>query len=177
MDVWAMALGVDIDHSKATERARRRVELEEAGENTGSGVWAPAPAVPTTTATNIFLSSNRRVKRGYDALHSRAGGRRDPVVPEVTALGGFLSELQGRLKSVEGGAARSSNSTVVPTPNSSVLSVGDRDGRGVRVDNEYGGAGSMSLTGLADVYGISQAFIANAEQVREGSRPHSILQQ
>lgn len=185
MDIWAIALGVDIKHSKATERARRRVELEEAGENMGSGVWASAPAVPPTTAPNLSVSSNRRVKRGYDTLRCPAGGRRDPIVPEVTALDGFLSELQGRLKSVEGGAVRSSNSTVVPTP-SSVRSVGDRGGRGVRVleraapgvavDDEYDLAGQMSLTGLADVYGIPQAFMANAEQVRKGSRPHASLE-
>lgn len=176
MDIWAMALGVDIEHSKATERARRKVELEEAGQSTGRGAWASA--VPST-APNPTSSSNRSVKRDNDTLHGLARRRRGPVVPEITALGGFLSELQGRLKSVEGGAVRSSN-TVVPTPASvggcggGSMRVLKRAAPGVAVRDEYDRVYSTALTGVADIYGIPQAFITNAEEVRKCSPPRAV---
>lgn len=174
MDIWAMALGVDIEYSKVTDRARRKVELEEAGHSTEPGGWTPS--VTPTTAPNQLLSGKSRRKRGRDALEGSAGSRRSPVVPEVTALGGFLSDLQQRLKSVEGGAVRSSRSTVVPTPASSVGSDGGH-GRGLTRlpkraavvagnGDRYDEANSVPSASLVDIYGIPQAFVANAEEVR-----------
>lgn len=175
MDVWAMALGVDIDHSKATDRARRKVELEEAGLSTDPGGWTPL--VPPTTAPNQLLGTRRR-KRGRDALGDSAGSRRNPAVPEVTALDGFLSDLQQQLKSVEGGAVSGRHSTVVPTSaSSSIGSDGGHHGRGVTSlprraatvagsGDRYDEADAVSSAGLVDVYGIPQAFVANAEEVK-----------
>ncbi len=176
MDIWAAALGVDIQYSKATERARRKIELEEAGLSTDPGGWASS--VPPTTAPDQ-LSPSRSRKRGRDALGvGTAGGRRRPIVPEVAALDGFLAELQGRLKSVEGGAVGAGGATVVPTPAASVIGVGDRGGgrsalskraaARAGVGGEYGGDGESSSASLADVYGIPKAFIANAKEVRGG---------
>ena len=174
MDVWALALGVDIEHSKVTDRARRKVELEEAGHNTEPGGWTPS--VPPTTAPYESVLGNRRRKRGHDVLLGSAGSRRSPVVPEVTALDGFLSDLQQRLKSVEGGAVRSSSSTVVPTPASSVGSTrGHRRGitrspkRSARVagaGERYDESSVVSSAGLVDVYGVPRALVLNAEEVR-----------
>lgn len=176
MDVWALALGVDIEHSKATDRARRKVELEEAGHSTEPGRWTPP--VPPPTAPYQSVLGNHRRKRGRAALGGSVRSMRSPVVPEVTALDGFLSDLQQRLNSVEGGAVRSSHSTAVPTPTSSVGSKGGH-GRGVtRLPNRetavavaggrYDEATAMSSS-LVDVYGIPQAFVANAEEVRRKS--------
>eukprot|EP00752_Nemacystus_decipiens_P009941 g8865.t1 len=174
MDVWALALGVDIEHSKATDRARRKVELEEAGHSTEPGGWTPS--VPPTTAPYEPVSGNRRRKRGQDALMGSAGSRRNPVVPEVTALDGFLSDLQQRLESLEGGAVSSSHSTVVPTPASSA---GHKGGNGrsitrtpkrtatsASIGGRHDEAGAVSSASLIDVYGIPQGFVANAEEAR-----------
>lgn len=150
MDVWAQALGVDIDSSKSAERARRRVELEEAGQRTVPGAWTP----PVPRTTNQSLLSRRR-PRGRDAPGEAAGRARSPVVPEVDALEGFLTDLQGRLTSLEGGAVRN-RGTVVPTRSSAA-----RAGPGG--DDTIG---AMPSAGLVDIYGIPQAFIDNAEQVR-----------
>lgn len=169
MDIWAMALGVDIDNSKATERARRKVELEEAGQSIERGGWATS--VPPTRSQSSL--SPRRRKRGRDALDGAARGQPSAVVPDVAALDGFLSDLQLRLNSIEGGAVRNSNSTVVPRPSGSVLGASDADSReyerNVRVSSSGGPpveARAVS-TGSADVYGIPQAFIANAEEVQQ----------
>ena len=173
MDIWALALGVDIDCSKATERARRKLDLEEAGQSTDPGGWAHS--IPPTTAPD------RRRKRGRGVLGGgTAGGRRRPVVAEVVALDGFLSELQGRLKSVEGGAVGRGGNTIVPTPaTSSSVYDGERgrsraklmrrDSAVAGVGDEYGGDGESSSASLADVYGIPKAFIANAEEVRSNN--------
>lgn len=177
MDIWAMALGVDIEHSKATDRVRRKVQLEEAGHSTEPGRWTPS--VPPPTAPYQSVLGNRRRKRGRAGLGGSAGSRRSPVVPEVTALDGFLLDLQQRLNSVEGGAVRSSHSTMVPPRAYSVGSGGNHGGGATRVpkrvvagagvDDQHNEAVAESSTSLVDVYGIPQAFVVNAEEVREFS--------
>eukprot|EP00903_Cladosiphon_okamuranus_P014275 g13258.t1 len=174
MDEWALALGVDIDHSKATDRARRKVELQEAGHSTEPGRWTPPVPPPTAPYQSVF--GNHPRKRGRDALGGSAGSRHSPVVPEVTALDGFLSDLQRRLKSVEAGAVRSSHNTVVPAPTSSI---GSKRGQGTGVARlpkrktavtGTGGrldeATALSSASLVDIYGIPRAFVANAEEAR-----------
>lgn len=167
MDVWAMALGVEMENSKSTERARRKVELEEAGRSMEPGGWSKS------APRSVSLSSlplRRRRKRCRDTPDGPARAQ----ASDVAALDGFLSDLQRRLNSVEGGAVRSSGTTVVPSLSRSVLSGGDA-GSEKGVVPASGRACAASV-GSADVYGIPQAFIANAEEVRSSTlQEHSWL--
>ncbi|CAM9599517.1 unnamed protein product [Scytosiphon promiscuus] len=168
MDMWAMALGVEMDKSKSTERARRKVELEEAGKR--MDVWA-SPVPPITHQPQLLP---RRRKRGREALGGAARGQAGAFVPDVTALDGFVSDLQLRLFSVEGSAVTKNLRTDVPRPSRSVRGGSDTGRRGYERQTPVPAPGGPHAAFVAstDVYGIPEAFIANAEEARRRWETH-----
>lgn len=183
MDTWAAALGVDIEASKATERERRRVEMEEAGQKRPPGGWRAPPAPSRRVASTSSLGRGRerdqaaqhqhqqhqQYQRPSYALsrrkHYSPPGReaRRGQVPEVVALDEFLSDLHGRLTSLEGEA----EATAV-VAQGSTTSFPDYIGASDH-SLEFDGGGSVS-SGAVDAYGIPRSLVASAEQVRGGAK-------
>lgn len=181
MNSWAAALGVDIEASKVTERDRRRVEMEEAGQKRPPGGWR-APAAPTRGVASTS-SLGRGRDRDYAAQqqqqqrqrHSYASGRRKHYsppgrearrgqVPEVVALDEFLSDLHGRLTSLEGEAEATDE---VMARGSATSFPGH-----IRASDDtlgFDGGGSV-LSGAVDAYGVPRSLVASAEQVRGGAK-------
>ena len=172
MNSWAAALGVDIEASKVMERDRRRVEMEEAGQKRPLGGWQAPPAPARRVASTSSLGRGRdgdyaaqQQQQSYSLSrrkHYSPPGReiRRGQVPEVVALDEFLSDLHGRLTSLEGEAeapagvvAQGSKTSFPGHIRASDHTLGS------------GGVGSVS-SGAVDAYGVPRSLVASAELVR-----------
>ena len=212
MDSWAAALGVDIEASKVMERDRRRVEMDETGRSRQPGGWAPPPPAPVRVASTSSLERYRgrdaptqqQPRRSYRDAGAQQQQQRQSYasssrrkqylppdreiranqVPEVVALDGFLSDLQGRLASLEGEAeatgavARGSAAEILPAYDARATERTLGFGGGVLSDTQRtpgfdGSVLSHRRTVLSDTmvdtYGVPRSLVASAEQVREGA--------
>lgn len=162
MHCWAAALGVDIESSKATERDRRRVAMQEAGHNVTPGSWI-FTSCANTWKKDVFNSQPAQPhSSGGGNRHASGLAERRSPVPEVAALDVFLTDLHGRLSLLASGAARAGT---MPVSTSFVR--GDRNGAVVGAGmSEREAVGRTARSASADLYGVPRALVANAEEVR-----------
>lgn len=176
MHIWAKVLGIDIESSKATARLCRRTE-EPDGRKPGSAQWARwAPASSTFSPrgrdagrrVEVLETSRRhppasqRRKRG--CFSGIGGGEKRSATTEVVALDGFLSDLQGRLCSIEGAAVGAETTQHAFSNASDQLGGGSASANGPEAG--AGGRGD-DKTRDVDVYGVPRALMTYAEEVRE----------
>ena len=175
MGSWAAALGVDIEASKVTERDRRRVEMEEAGQKIPPGGWrvppAPARQVASTGSQgrgrDIGYSAQQQPRQPYASSrrkHYSPPGReaRRGQAPDVVDLDGFLSDLHGRLTSLEGEAEATVAAHGSPKPFPDYYTRAS--------EHTLWFDGRSDLSSAVDAYGVPRSLLANAEHVRAGVR-------
>lgn len=166
MHSWAKVLGVDIMPSKTAERDRRRLEREEPGmSKPGPGKWAHSSSLSRENlySRNKYFDRDNLIPGPSAGPHWRSseyqgGASRGAAVPEVVALDGFLSDLQGRVVSLEGTAGVQST----PKPGSSGIAAGGITHYG-RLASGVHGPGKPTTS---DLYGVPVEVMTNAMEVR-----------
>lgn len=161
MHSWVKAVGVDIMSSKTAERDRRRVER-------GAQLGKCAP--PSSLLRENFHNRNKYFDRdsmtqdplgdsgGTSSVDQRVTSR-GAAVPEVVALDGFLSDLQGRVVSLE----MTAGIEHTPMSSSSDIATGSIAPYGRSISEVEG----PSKASPSDLYGIPVEVMANAIEVRQ----------
>lgn len=170
MHSWAEVLGVDIRSSKTTQRERQRLRRGELGMyEPGPGKWTPSSSLSRKNVgsrTHQYLPDRDNLiyhtidpPRGRASPHGR-GNTNSGIDPssEVAALDGFLSDLQGRLISVEGKTRLAS--APAPSSGSHAAANGAITHRGCT-----GGVHERDLE-KSDLYGVPLDLMNNVMDVR-----------